>query len=128
MPKNNDDFQHVMPVRNLPGMLRGRISEANNEALKPSMEEGKEQKIDLSKFPKVFFEKEMTLEEKINYVLKEKETDIDSLANDIKVDKSKLLKYIKKGKLPKDILKALSDYSSYPLEFFKLKSFMELMK
>lgn len=128
MPKNNDEFKHVMPKRDLPGMLRGRISEANNEALKPSIEEGKDQNLDLSKFPKVFFEKEMTLEEKINYVLKEKETDIDSLANDINLDKSKLLKYIKKGKLPKNILNALSDYSSYPIEFFKLKSFKELMK
>ena len=126
-PKDNE-FKHVMPKRNMPGLIRSRISEANNSYLYPSVEEGKELNVDLSKFPKEFFEGTMTLMDKIDLVLKNKDISFNSLANELNICEDKLKSYIKKEKLPKSVLKELSLYSGYPIEFFKLKSLQSLVK
>ena len=124
----NDDFRHVMPKRNTAGLIRSRISEANNSYLYPSVDEGKQTNIELEKFPKEFFEGNMKLKDKINLVLNDKSISFSTLANTLKLSDDKLKIFIDKEKLPKSILKRLADYSGYPMEFFKCKSLESLLK
>lgn len=125
---SKDDFQHVMPVRNLQGMLRSRINEANHGGLTPSTETGPDGK-DLVGYPKVFFEKDMHFKDKIELVLEEKSILLSNLAKEIGIEEDLLKKLMNKDKLPKkNILEKLSEYSGYSIEYYQSKPISELFK
>ena len=128
MPENRDDFKHVMPARNLPGMLRSRINEANNGGLTPSKETGPDGK-NLDGYPKEFFERDMLFKDKILLILGEKKITLSNLAYEAGIEEDLLQKLMDKNKLPKDnVLQKIADCSGYSVDFLKSKPISKLFK
>ncbi len=128
MPENRDDFKNVMPIRNLPGMLRSRINEANNGGLTPSTTAGQDGS-NLNGYPKEFFERDMLFKDKIQLILNEKEITLSDFANKVEIDQDLLKKLMDKDKLPKyKVLEKIAEFSGYSVEFLKSKPVSKLFK
>ncbi len=99
-------------------MLKNGISAANGEDIEADYHEGKGSGKDYSNYPKEFFTESLDFKGKINLILDKKEITLDEL--EAIIETKELKKYYKDNTLPKEeILIKLSNYTGYPVDFFK---------
>ncbi|RIA66487.1 hypothetical protein EI71_01598 [Anaeroplasma bactoclasticum] len=108
-------------------MLKNGISVANGKDIEVDYHEGKGSKKDYSNYPKEFFTESLDFKGKIDLILKKKEITLKDL--EIIIEDKELKKFYKDNTLPKEeVLIKLSNYSGYPISFFKEKPMMETTK
>lgn len=108
-------------------MLKNGISVANGKDIEMNYHEGAGSDKDYSNYPKEFFTEALDFKGKIDLILKKKEITLQEL--EVYVETKELKDYYKNNTLPKEeILKKLSEFSGYPVQFFKDKPMIQTTK
>lgn len=101
-------------------LMRSKLGAANGSEPEMDYHEGKGSQKSYEGYPKEFYTEKLDFKGKIELILRKKEITMTELITSLKIDKTTFKEYYEKNRIPKnDVLEKLSEFSGYPVSFFK---------